>query len=282
MANDKFLKEIGDKLRDHSSDVNPQIWQGVSSHIGGVSSGFAGGLGFAKIAGIAVFIVSTGMLMYYGISKEKEKSETTPQINTAITNNEKVSLNKRSAPVDDVSEIKRIESTRVKQTSLAQTNLEIIELAAESQSGINSLELIIPMAPEPILTMSPGGQKSVFQSDESQTSIKEIKTLTPLQSQSEETVMTKAQLVNLPNIFTPNNDGANDFFFVEIIGLVNYSLVVLDEKNNVVWKTNNPNEKWDGVDLGGEKVPNGSYLYFITAEDEMGNNVNEHRRLQIQ
>ena len=62
---------------------------------------------------------------------------------------------------------------------------------------------------------------------------------------------------SIPNLFTPNNDGVNDFFVIE--GLENYSssrLVVRDKNNKVVYQNDAYKNTW-----GGENCPDGVYSY---------------------
>lgn len=52
---------------------------------------------------------------------------------------------------------------------------------------------------------------------------------------------------SIPNLFTPNNDGVNDFFVIE--GLESYSsprLVVRDKNNKVVYQSEAYKNTWDG------------------------------------
>src|SRR5690606_16209536 len=86
------------------------------------------------------------------------------------------------------------------------------------------------------------------------------------------TVQAKATITLLPDVFTPNNDGANDEFFIEHTGrLLDFQLVVIDAKNTVVYQTNDPEFIWRGVTRQGEEVQDGNYYYIITARDEAGN-----------
>ena len=65
---------------------------------------------------------------------------------------------------------------------------------------------------------------------------------------------------SIPNLFTPNNDGVNDFFVIE--GLENYSsprLVVRDKNNRVVYQSDAYRNTW-----GGENCPEGVYSYEFT------------------
>lgn len=66
----------------------------------------------------------------------------------------------------------------------------------------------------------------------------------------------------LPNTFTPNGDGHNDVFkpypfrFVDQI-----NFIVFNRWGNVVFKTTNPGIFWDGNDLEGNVLPDGTYFY---------------------
>ena len=67
----------------------------------------------------------------------------------------------------------------------------------------------------------------------------------------------------LPNVFTPNGDGSNDFFvpfpgwrFVEKI-----ELKIFNRWGNVVFETENPAISWNGNDLSGKPLNDGIYVY---------------------
>ena len=50
----------------------------------------------------------------------------------------------------------------------------------------------------------------------------------------------------VPNSFTPNNDGINDFFKPVVAGVDYYELIILDRWGEVVFRTSDVNESWDG------------------------------------
>lgn len=66
----------------------------------------------------------------------------------------------------------------------------------------------------------------------------------------------------LPNAFTPNGDGHNDLYiprqnrFIESI-----DLKVFNRWGTLIFETSNPNIEWDGNDLNGNPVPDGTYFY---------------------
>lgn len=68
--------------------------------------------------------------------------------------------------------------------------------------------------------------------------------------------------LSVPNIFTPNQDGINDFF--KINGLQNGDKVsVFNRWGQLVFKTKDINEFWDGTTLKGSPCPDGVYFYII-------------------
>ncbi|WP_158276133.1 T9SS type B sorting domain-containing protein [Brumimicrobium oceani] len=75
-------------------------------------------------------------------------------------------------------------------------------------------------------------------------------------------------MATLPNVFTPNNDGINDFFNVKVNLPVTYDLVILNRWGNVAfdWKgklEKGQNNLWNGESKNGDKVSDGVYFYRI-------------------
>ena len=92
----------------------------------------------------------------------------------------------------------------------------------------------------------------------------------------------KGEIGELPNVFTPNGDGHNDELFIETKYLKTFQLTVMDSHQNVVYTTQDPNFRWNGIDNYGRPVKEGNYIYVIMAEDEAGNTVNKYQQLTIQ
>lgn len=51
----------------------------------------------------------------------------------------------------------------------------------------------------------------------------------------------------LANIFTPDGDGFNDGYYVEVPYAELYELKIYDKMNRLVFQTNDPNQRWDGT-----------------------------------
>lgn len=76
-------------------------------------------------------------------------------------------------------------------------------------------------------------------------------------------------VVTLPNVFTPNNDGVNDYFNVKTNLAVSYQLSVLNRWGNVVFEQEGELAKgihnlWDGKTKNSEPVTDGTYFYTIS------------------
>ena len=62
----------------------------------------------------------------------------------------------------------------------------------------------------------------------------------------------------VPNSFTPNNDGVNDFFQPVVIGVDYYELIITSRWGEIVFTSSDINEFWDGY-IDGKIAPSGIY-----------------------
>jgi gliding motility-associated-like protein len=66
---------------------------------------------------------------------------------------------------------------------------------------------------------------------------------------------------NIPNVFTPNNDGYNDEFVITIENELLYDLKITDAKGNVVFESRDKNKHWNGTNQrNGETCEPGVYV----------------------
>lgn len=75
----------------------------------------------------------------------------------------------------------------------------------------------------------------------------------------------------VPNAFTPDGDGMNDFFRIEYYeNFVLGSLQVFNRWGQLVFSTDDISEAWDGRLSDGQPLPSGTYIYIIQGNDEIG------------
>ncbi len=77
--------------------------------------------------------------------------------------------------------------------------------------------------------------------------------------------------IDIPNAFTPNGDGHNDYFFPRQLlarSVRHFNMQVLNRWGQIVFETtSNTGRGWDGY-FKGEQQPDGVYIYQITIEPE--------------
>ena len=77
-----------------------------------------------------------------------------------------------------------------------------------------------------------------------------------------DTCITEPFTINIPNVFTPNNDGNNDGFYISGTSFILNSTTIFNRWGEVVFKSNFSNA-WDGRLSSGQLAPDGTYYYFI-------------------
>ena len=77
----------------------------------------------------------------------------------------------------------------------------------------------------------------------------------------------------LPNVFTPNNDGSNDFFSNMVSNVNSMELQILNRWGNLIFQTTDENQVWDGNDQqSGLPCPEGTYFYKLIITDKANEN----------
>ena len=71
--------------------------------------------------------------------------------------------------------------------------------------------------------------------------------------------------LEMPNAFSPNNDGKNDKFGPKGQYYKLHEFVIKNRFGETVFETANPSEKWNGT-FGGVPQDLGTYFYFIIYE----------------
>jgi gliding motility-associated-like protein len=67
------------------------------------------------------------------------------------------------------------------------------------------------------------------------------------------------------SVFTPNEDGYNDYFEVKSVGLKDMLVKIFNQWGNKVYEISEVDGKWDGNTTGGAEAPDGTYFYSLVA-----------------
>ncbi|SFU37119.1 gliding motility-associated C-terminal domain-containing protein [Pustulibacterium marinum] len=83
---------------------------------------------------------------------------------------------------------------------------------------------------------------------------------------------------NIPQGFSPNNDGINDTFYIENLWNVynQFSLLIYNRYGYLVYKGNQSTPPWNGIATEGtfkdQPLPTGTYFYVLKLQDELYRN----------
>ncbi len=69
----------------------------------------------------------------------------------------------------------------------------------------------------------------------------------------------------IPNIFTPNGDGINDYFTVEPTNIIEFELIIYNRWGREIFISNNLSIKWDGT-VNENPAAEGTYFYLMKAK----------------
>ncbi len=88
--------------------------------------------------------------------------------------------------------------------------------------------------------------------------------------------------VFIPNAFTPNGSGTNDYFKIYGVGFTSYELFIYDRWGKLVYHSKSRDSAWDGKDATtGIPVPQGLYVYKVSIIDNSGNLHNRFNHVTV-
>ena len=273
MIEKDYIKELfQDKLTSHEVPVRADLWTSVSSSIGG-NSVVATSMSIATKIIIAASVSAVALVTFYLINNENlEQSpikKENPQEQRIITfdslkiKKEEVKKDEKLLPKQPE---QRLDCAYDFSTPENESDLNL-EFQQSNKIDINK-EIITEKDPQKIEKQDP-----IIRNNYSSTSEIIAKPETKTKEQ-EKTVL-------LPNIFTPNGDGKNDFLSIKIGEVTEFSVVILNQANKVIFTSNDPNFSWDGLATNGELSPAGTYVYYISAKDLNGKLLTKYSNLTI-
>jgi gliding motility-associated-like protein len=263
MTEKDHIKELFAKgLQDHQVSVDPALWSSISSSIG-ASSAKAGlsiltktliGVAASSVIAVAVYFSVQAKSKAETLQNKELQKETKENIPTQkpANNNSNETIGPEETQV--VLEQNNTINIPIEDTVLNIQDLHSNPTPVQNQSIVPST--LIPYSiPFNILNnaVSTTNTPSIAPQPNSSS---------PIQTQ----VLPKQYSISLPNIFTPNGDGQNETLQIEWKQqhIEDFSIVVLNQTNNVLFSSGNPTFSWDGTDPSGEKIARGTYIYFVT------------------
>ncbi len=281
MEEKDYIKDLfSEKLGNHSAKVNPELWASISSKIAinaVVSSGASLASKLFIVFGTAASVaVATIFLKNENQENQKKVTKSEEQINPNQQDKKEV--------VKDI--ITHLEKSKfVVSAEHASTVQKTRNLDCELPHDFENNEIMLVLPEKNIISEN----KFIVKDNVEKLALIEKTALVENKSnQSENTEKIgdarKSDLFigYLPNVFTPNNDKENDLFAIELKGIIDFAITILNKENKVVFTSNDLNFNWDGKDFSENLVPTGSYIYFFTGVDSNKKVVSKSNVLKVQ
>ena len=74
----------------------------------------------------------------------------------------------------------------------------------------------------------------------------------------------------IPTLITPNNDGLNDYFFLQGLEFLGKTAInIFDRRGVLVFENREYDNMWDGVDYNGNPLPDDTYFFILEPTDRI-------------
>ena len=289
MSDKDYIKDLfSDKLGNYEAKVNPELWNGIASQIGAAGTTAATGMSIVTkwIIGVSIASVVTVSAVVILNGGEEETPVNEDRVAQTEVVSPEVDAEDNATGSEVVSSPDIEEQPEIQEITNSGTDSEIGSEPASVNPVIPAVDpnSVIPEAtnnPTPAYTPSADPNPPVTENKDPKVK-QEVPVHTPdpivyepsfpAEIEAEENTSQEANfsIGKLPNVFTPNDDGENDYFRIESENLTEFSITILNSENAIVYQSADPNFIWDGRNLAGEPVADGNYVYFITAREFSG------------
>jgi gliding motility-associated-like protein len=273
--NDQIKEFFQQQLSNHQEVVRPEIWSAVSSAIATpvlVTTGISILSKTLIGLGIAASVIVSAYLLYSSDEKvvkaptqQKQKTKEVPPIPT--NNNTLFTI-------------------ETKKNAIPQLVLENNDLLSSEDVVYDANDpQIIPFESIQLPNTDPLQDMGENVSNDPVKTNNDFSVMPQVENTNESSPSpdTDQELkVVLSNVFTPNGDGTNDFLFIQSEGLQDFSVVILNQANKIVYQSTDSKFSWDGKLASGEEAPAGNYIYFVTAKSSNGKFIQQSSTLLIQ
>lgn len=283
------IKELfSQKLGNYEAPVNPELWAKISSQVAAASATTTAATGLSLFAKIAIGVGVSAAAIATVVVLSTNKTEEIPVDNSTTELKKDTKSSLESLEPDDTS----MEQTAALNDTQAEVSMNDDNKNLPAQ--VSSPSKALPTTREatiPVNGMSLRGTTALKTGATNPEIIEGVHYIGGMQTngtssdqgETEVNSTTKTEPIKrFVNVFTPNGDGENDIFYLTSEGLTDFSIVVFDPKGEIVYKSSDPNFKWDGRDLRtNEMVPSGNYMYMVSAYDSDTNPYPIYESLRI-
>lgn len=250
-------------MQDFAPDA-PNIWAGIEQGMqanAAAQSGLAGSkvvlskLALTVIKVTAILAIPTSVATYFYTKNSKkeniERESKVAELKVPIAvNSREISLDKTQVtdkPKQTFTNNEKYVSNSLIKTQEAYINDNFIEhklnVENKQQEGLNNKNLEQTVTPIVVTEIIANPTIPEIDLDDKIDSIENIEN----NFEATETYKNESAFIKTPNVLTPNNDGLNDRYVIEIEGEKLFNLKIYNFNNELVFESNDKNFTWDGV-----------------------------------
>lgn len=256
----------------------PNIWagieQGVQANTAANTASITKTISSKLIITIAkittIIAIPTGIFTYFtfnekGTKIENKSIESTISVPSAIKTDEiKASKTASIKTLKPTTSFKILD--KISKASLVSKPHEKINNINESATSKSSIVLSTSevLKDEKDEIISPLNHTETNNYNEEILVKKEVENIEENETKGEIIVTENAiGLRTIPNVFTPNNDGIDDKYVIDLEGEKYYNLKIYNYNNELVFESNDKNNNWDGINFKNGQLCNSGIYYGI-------------------
>jgi gliding motility-associated-like protein len=208
----------------------------------------------AAITGSVIAVSTASIIAFYTLVDSPIVNNNTSDISNSTLVTQVDSLIEEQIPMEVIANKKE----NIK-TPIVETPNSVVQPIQELQQAPSTSNSIIPITPVPpsstIVTPQPKPNNSATTQIATTNTPKPIDPIIEHHS-FEESIPIK---ITIPNVFTPNGDGYNDYFVIDgIENCTDSRLFIKSNSGQIVFQSSNYQNDWSG-----EHLPDGVYLYYF-------------------
>lgn len=94
-----------------------------------------------------------------------------------------------------------------------------------------------------------------------------------------------SKVTKFPNFFSPNGDFKNDTYTLDFENkdqIVSFEFIVFNQRNEIVYRTQNPDFVWDGTNIyTAERISDGMYFCLVNIIDQSGSKIQDKQLMEV-
>ena len=255
----------------------PNIWAGIEQGIQAnaaaqttIITKTIGSKLVISIAKIAAFVVIPASVVVYFISNEKNNIIESPKVENSILSSNSNTEDIKTVETPKIASVNaENKAIKINENKRAISNNNSTSNTSEktvnefvSINKTNTLEQIKKAKNENVMIVSNESNKDISNEDIAEN--KEVEMIEENESKEDfSNSGNEAGIRIFPNVFTPNNDGIDDKYVIDLEGEKFYNLKIYNYNNELVFESNDKNNNWDGTNYKTGQACNSGTYYGI-------------------